>query len=57
MGAAFALTTPARAGDIVDTLSSYFDSPNGYDFVFTFPPVGSTTIGTFTFWVFGGIYG
>jgi hypothetical protein len=48
MGAALALTTPARASAIVATLPSY-DSPNGYDFVTTFPPAGSTTIGTFTF--------
>jgi hypothetical protein len=48
MGAALALTAPARGGAIVATLPSY-DSPNGYDFVTTFPPAGSTTIGTFTF--------
>jgi hypothetical protein len=45
LGAAFVLTTPARA-DVV-TLPSY-DSPDGYDFATTFP-TGSTTIGTFTF--------
>jgi hypothetical protein len=49
MGAALALTTPARGGAIVVTLPSSYDSPNGYDFVTTFPPSGSTTIGTFTF--------
>jgi len=49
LGAVFALTTPARAGAIAVTLSSYYDSPNGYDFVSTFPPSGSTTIGTLTF--------
>lgn len=48
-GAVFALTTPARAGDIVVTLPTYYDSPNGYDFVSTFPTDDSTTIGTFTF--------
>jgi hypothetical protein len=48
LGAAFVLTTPARAGTIFANLPSY-DSPNGYDFVSTFPPGGSTTIGTFTF--------
>jgi hypothetical protein len=47
-GAAVGLTTPARAGDIVLSTSSY-DSPEGYDFVTTFPPTGSTTIGTYTF--------
>jgi len=49
LGAAFVLTTPAHAGPIVVTLPTYYDSPNGYDFVATFPPPGSTTIGTFTF--------
>jgi hypothetical protein len=48
LGAAFILTIPARAGTILVNLPSY-DSPNGYDFVSTFPPAGSTTIGTFTF--------
>lgn len=48
LGAAFALAIPARA-DIIATLPGYYDSPNGYDFVSTFPPAGSTTIGTFTF--------
>lgn len=48
-GASFALTIPARAGDIIVTLPTYYDSPNGYDFVSTFPPDGSTTIGTFDF--------
>jgi hypothetical protein len=46
LGSAFVLTTSARA-DIV-TLPSY-DSPDGYDFAATFPPGGSTIIGTFTF--------
>jgi hypothetical protein len=49
LGAVFALTTPARAGNIFVTLPSYYDSPNGYDFVNTLPPPGSTTIGTFDF--------
>jgi hypothetical protein len=50
LGAAFILTTPADAGPINLTLpGGYYDSPNGYDFVSTFPPAGSTTIGTFTF--------
>jgi|HubBroStandDraft_6_1064221.scaffolds.fasta_scaffold405994_1 hypothetical protein len=49
LGAAFVLTTQARAGTILVTLPTYYDSPNGYDFVSTFPPLGSTTIGTFTF--------
>lgn len=44
--AAFALTIPARAGAIVLTVPSY-DSPDGYDFVTTFPSTGLTTIGTF----------
>jgi hypothetical protein len=48
MGAAIVLATPARASAIIATLPSY-DSPDGYDFVTTFPPAGSTTIGTFTF--------
>jgi hypothetical protein len=48
LGAAFVLTIPAHAGTIFVNLPSY-DSPNGYDFVTTFPPAGSTTIGTFTF--------
>ena len=47
LGAAIFLTTPARADDL--TLSGYYDSPDGYDFVSTFPSTGSTTIGTFTF--------
>ncbi len=47
--ALFALTTPARASAIVVTLPSYYDSPNAYDFVSTYPPSGSNTIGTFTF--------
>jgi hypothetical protein len=47
-GAAIGLTTPAHAGDIVESTLSY-DSPDGYDFVSTFPPSGSTTIGTYTF--------
>jgi hypothetical protein len=46
------VAAPARAGDIVQTLSlpspGYYDSPNGYDFSSTFPPSGPTTIGTFT---------
>lgn len=46
-----ALTAPARGGVIVDTLPGSYDSPDGYDFVTTFPPVGSTTIGTFNFTV------
>jgi hypothetical protein len=59
LGAAFLLTTPARASAILVTLPSY-DSPNGYDFVSTFPPAGSSTIGTFTFsipagWLVAGI--
>jgi hypothetical protein len=49
LGVIFGLTAPARAGAIVLTLPTYYDSPNGYDFVSTFPPAGSTTIGTFTF--------
>lgn len=53
IGAAFVLTTPARA-DIDLALPSY-DSP-GYDFVTTFPPSGSTTIGTFTFTIPTGDY-
>ena len=48
LGAAFVLTIPAHAGTILVNLPSY-DSPNGYDFVTTFPPAGSTTDGTFTF--------
>jgi hypothetical protein len=50
LGAAFVLTTPAHAGPIDITLpGGSYDSPNGYDFVSTFPPAGSTTIGTFSF--------
>jgi hypothetical protein len=49
LGAVFVLSTPARASVIDVTLSTYYDSPNGYDFVSTFPPSGSTTIGTFAF--------
>ncbi len=48
VGAVFFLASPVR-GDIFATLSNFYDSPNGYDFVTTFPPAGSTTIGTFTF--------
>jgi len=48
-GAAFFLATPAHAAAIFVTFPSYYDSPNGYDFITTFPPSGSTTIGTFTF--------
>jgi len=47
-GAVFFLTSPVR-GDIFVTLSNSYDSPSGYDFVNTFPPAGSTTIGTFMF--------
>ena len=54
LGAAFVLTIPARASAILVSLPTYYDSPNGYDFVTTFPPVGSTTIGTFTFSIPGG---
>jgi hypothetical protein len=46
LGAAFVLTTPARA-DVV-TLPSY-DSPDGYDFETSTPPTGAITIGAFTF--------
>ncbi|HEY1760193.1 MAG TPA: hypothetical protein VGG72_32770 [Bryobacteraceae bacterium] len=49
LGAAFVLTAPAHAGTIAVTFPTYYDSPDGYDFVTTFPPPGSTTIGTFTF--------
>jgi hypothetical protein len=49
LGTVFALTTIPARGDVLVTLPTYYDSPNGYDFVSTFPPVGSTTIGTFTF--------
>src|ERR1700721_1556864 len=42
--AAIALITPAQASLIIGS----YDSP-GYDYVNTFPPSGSTTIGTFTF--------
>lgn len=55
LGAVFALTTPAWAGDILVTLPNYYDSPNGYDFVNTLPPPGSTTIGTFDFSIPVGI--
>lgn len=54
IAAAFVLTTPASA-DIVLNLSSY-DSPNGYDFVTTFPGAGSTTIGTVNFSIPAGQY-
>lgn len=49
LGAAFIVTTPARAGSIFASLPSYYDSPDGYDFVSTFPSPDSTTIGTFNF--------
>jgi hypothetical protein len=49
LGAAFIFLNPAPASAVVLTLPSYYDSPNGYDFVTTFPAAGSTTIGTFTF--------
>jgi hypothetical protein len=39
------LASSAHA-DIIQTLA-YYDSPNGYDFVTTTPPTGSTTIGTY----------
>jgi len=41
------LSASAHA-DIIESTSSY-DSPGGYDFVSTFPPAGSATIGTYTF--------
>jgi hypothetical protein len=48
--ASLVTTVTAQAGNIVNqTLSPYYDSPDGYDFVNTFPAPGSTTIGTFTF--------
>lgn len=47
------LASSAAAGVIIETLPSY-DSP-GYDFSSTFPPAGSTTIGTFTFTPLTGI--
>lgn len=46
--AGLSLTTSAHAGAVLENTSSY-DSPDGYDFVSTFPPAGSTTIGTYTF--------
>jgi hypothetical protein len=49
LGAVVAVTTPAQAGNIMVALPGYYDSPNGYDFVNTLPPAGSTTIGTFDF--------
>ena len=49
LGTALILITPAPASAAVLTLPSYYDSPNGYDFVTTFPAAGSTAIGTFTF--------
>jgi hypothetical protein len=54
IAAAFILATPASA-DIVLNLASY-DSPNGYDFVTTFPGAGSTTIGTVNFTIPAGQY-
>ncbi len=51
--AVFVLTTPAHATEVIATTSSY-DSPDGYDFVTTTPPAGSTTIGTFTFTIPAG---
>lgn len=51
--AVFVLTTPAHATEVIATTSSY-DSPDGYDFVTTTPPSGSTTIGTFTFTIPAG---
>jgi len=54
LGVACILTTPARAGDIVLTLSvgseGYYDSPDGYDYSSpeNLPPAGATIIGTFT---------
>jgi hypothetical protein len=54
LGTVFALTIPVR-GDVIVTLPSSYDSPNGYDFVSTFPPSGSTTIGTFTFSIPSGV--
>ncbi len=52
IAAGFILTASARA-DVIQTLGSY-DSPNGYDFATTFPPSGSTTIGTYTFTIPAG---
>jgi hypothetical protein len=52
-GAVFALAAPARA-DIILTLPTYYDSPNGYDYINTTPPAGSTTIGTFNFTIPAG---
>jgi hypothetical protein len=48
IGAAIIFITPVQAGEIILSTPSY-DSPDGYDFVTTTPPTGSTTIGTYTF--------
>jgi hypothetical protein len=53
IGAAFVLTTPAHAGDIIATVGSY-DGPNGYDYVTTTPPTSYQLIGTFTFTIPAG---
>jgi hypothetical protein len=48
IGAAFVLTTPARAGEIIATTASY-DSPGAFDYFSTFPPTTFQLIGTFAF--------
>jgi len=59
--ASLTVALPARAGDIIQTLSvnlnsggsgttSYYDSTDSYDFISSFPTPGEvTTVGTFTF--------
>jgi hypothetical protein len=54
IGAAIFLITPVQGGEIILNTPSY-DSPNGYDFVTTTPPTGSTTIGTYTFTPFTAV--
>jgi len=54
LAASLGLTAAAQAGIILQSTSSY-DSPLGYDYVTTFPPAGSTTIGTYAFSIPAGV--
>jgi hypothetical protein len=53
IAAALILTNPVLADEITPTGTASYDSP-AYDFVTTFPPSGSTTIGTYTFTIPAG---
>lgn len=55
IGAAFVLTTPAHAGDIITSTIPDFGSTDGYDYSTTFPGDEITTAGTFTFTIPAGV--